>query len=128
VFFYQLPVVPELMLSDDRLRALFRHTPARKGAYTEEQIAATLDAVRWRSGPVHYYRAAARSRTPRWQRIDAPTLVIWGDRDRWLGSELAEPEPKWVPNARVEHILEASHWVQADAWERVNELLLAFLR
>lgn len=128
IFFYQLPILPELLLTDEKLRALFRHTPARKGAYGEEQIAETLAAVRWRSGPLHYYRAAARHRSPLWKRIDAEVLVIWGDRDRWLGSELAEPDARWAPHARVEHIPAASHWVQADAAERVNELLLEFLR
>lgn len=128
IFVYQLPILPELLLTDEKLRALFRRTPVRQGAYGEEQIAETLAAVRWRSGPLHYYRAAARHRSPRWKRIDAEVLVVWGDRDRWLGSELAEPDPEWVPHARVEHIPDASHWVQADAPERVGELLLEFLR
>jgi pimeloyl-ACP methyl ester carboxylesterase len=128
VFFYQLPLLPERAMTDAKLRALFRHTPARKDAYPEEQIERTLEAVRWRSGPIHYYRAVAQHRTPRWTRIDAPTLVMWGDRDRWLGSELAEPDSRWVANARVEHVPEATHWIQADAPERVNELLLRFLR
>lgn len=41
---------------------------------------------------------------------------------------MAEPPKRWVPNARVEHIPDASHWVQNAAPERVNELLLAFAR
>jgi pimeloyl-ACP methyl ester carboxylesterase len=54
-------------------------------------------------------------------------MVIWGQRDRVLGEELAEPDRRWVPNVRVERIPKASHWVQADAPERVNELLRSFL-
>ena len=128
VFFYQLPLLPERFTMDEKLRAVFTRTPARPGAYGAQQIEETIAAVRWRSGPIHYYRAAARYRSPRWRRIETPTLVVWGDRDRWLGRELAEPDPRWVANARVEHIAEASHWVHADAPERVNELLVAFLR
>lgn len=128
IFFFQLPFLPERFMTDRRLRAMFRYTPARRDAYSDEDIEATLAAVRWRSGPIHYYRAAARYRSPPWQVIDAPTLVIWGERDRWLGRELAEPDRRWVPHARVERIPDASHWVQADAPERVNELLLQFLR
>jgi pimeloyl-ACP methyl ester carboxylesterase len=60
-------------------------------------------------------------------RVDTPTLIIWGDQDRYLGRELAEPDRAWVPNARVERITEASHWLQADAPERVNQLILDFL-
>jgi len=31
-----------------------------------------------------------------------------------------------VPNVRVERLPEATHWVQHDAPERVNELLIEF--
>src|SRR5262249_37878791 len=128
VFFFQLPFLPERFMSDASIRVAFRYTTARRGEYSEEEIDAILDAVRWRTGPINYYRAAARYRSPRWQRIDAPTLVIWGERDRWLCAELADPDPRWVPNARVERIAEATHWVHADEPERVNSLLLQFLR
>ena len=108
---------------------MFRYTTARRGAYSDEEIALTLDAVRDLGGPVNYYRAAGRDLfRQRWERIDAPVLVIWGERDRWLGAELAEPDARWVPHARVERVPDASHWVQADAPDRVNDLLLGFLR
>jgi epoxide hydrolase 4 len=61
------------------------------------------------------------------RRVDAPTLVIWGENDRYLGRELAEPDPAWVPDVRVERVAGASHWVQADAAERVNQLMVEFL-
>ena len=59
---------------------------------------------------------------------ELPALVIWGEPDRWLGSEMAQPDPRWVRDARLERIPGTSHWVQADAPDRVNELLLSFLR
>lgn len=129
VFFFQLPVLPEKYMTPRRLRTLFHHTTARKGAYDDEDVRVTLEALRDLTGPVNYYRAAMRpALLRRWEPIAAPVLVIWGERDRWLGAELAEPARRWVPQARVERIPDASHWVQADAPERVNELLLGFLR
>jgi pimeloyl-ACP methyl ester carboxylesterase len=127
-FFFQVPFLPERTLTPDRLRVMYRYTTARKGAYDEEDIAALIEAVREPSGPINYYRAAARFRSPRWRPIEAETLVIWGERDRWLGSELAQPDPRWVPKVRIERIPEASHWIQADAPDRVDDLLLRFLR
>jgi len=56
-----------------------------------------------------------------------PVLVIWGEQDRYLGAELAEPDRALVPYARVERLPDASHWVQADQPETVNALLLDFL-
>ena len=57
----------------------------------------------------------------------APTLVIWGQRDSYLGSELAEPDRDDVPNLdRVERLPNASHWVHHDEAARVTELLIEF--
>ena len=59
--------------------------------------------------------------------ISAPTLVIWGERDRYLGPELAEPDHDDVPNLdRVERLPDASHWVHHDEAERVTQLLIDF--
>src|SRR5918995_886769 len=104
------------------------------GAFTAQDIdrhvaaAAQPGALR---AAINYYRAAVRA-NPLAQghslrRVDIPTLIIWGDQDHYLGRELAEPDRAWVPDVRVERITEASHWVQADAPERVNKLLVDFL-
>ena len=62
------------------------------------------------------------------ERIEAPVLVIWGERDRSLSRGLAEPPRLWVPNLlRVERLREASHWVAEDRPGEVNALLLDFL-
>ena len=128
MYFFQLPLLPEWFMSRRRVRAVFRYTPARRDAYDERDIDTIVAAVGDRTAPIHYYRAAARYRSPRWKPVAAETLIIWGERDRWLGSELAEPDRRWVPRFRLERIPEATHWVQADAPGHVNELLLSFLR
>ena len=59
--------------------------------------------------------------------ITAPTLVIWGQGDRYLGEDLAEPDHDDVPNLdRVERLPDASHWVHYDEAERVTQLLTDF--
>jgi pimeloyl-ACP methyl ester carboxylesterase len=59
--------------------------------------------------------------------ISAPTLVIWGQRDRYLGPKLAEPDRDDVPGLdRVERLPDASHWVHHDEHERVTQLLIDF--
>ena len=75
-----------------------------------------------RLGPTVQKEAAAKLRP-----ISAPTLVIWGERDSYLGSQLAEPDRDDVPNLdRVERLADASHWVHHDEAERVNQLLVDF--
>lgn len=132
-FFFQLPWLPEWRISRNgfaSVKKLLRFTPARRGAYDEGDVAAIVAAL---SKPgaltaaLNYYRAAKVLKR-RWEVIRAPVLVIWGEQDRWLGSELAEPDPRWVPDCRVERLPAATHWVQADEPARVNDLLLRFLR
>ena len=122
IFFFQLPFLPERFMSDDSLRRIY------KRLHSDEEVAVILEALRDRSGPINYYRAALSFRSLRWKPIEAETLILWGEKDRFLGAELAEPSAKLVPRARVERIPDAGHWVQLEAAARVNELLLAFLR
>ena len=64
---------------------------------------------------INYYRASVRQSqkeaAAKLRPISAPTLVIWGERDSYLGPELAEPDRDDVPNLdRVERLADASHW------------------
>ena len=134
VFFFQLPGgIPERAMAKDDWARLRKNFAA--DGFAKEEIDAYVNAMRVPgavTAGMSYYRSALRrvftGRTPKAKRIDCPVLVIWGDRDRHLGKEMAEPPARFVPNARVEHILEASHWVQNAAPEKVNTLLLAFAR
>jgi epoxide hydrolase 4 len=134
---FQLPWLPERLIAARDFRALrraLRQQPTRPGAFTAHDIdryvaaAAQPGALR---ATINYYRAAFRAnplaQAYSLRRVDTPTLIIWGDQDRYLGPELAEPDRAWVPEVRVERIAEASHWVQADAPERVNQLMVDFL-
>ena len=136
MFFFLLPRLPERWLLADgarRLRAMLRRDPVREGAFPEQDVARYVAAIQQpgaATASINYYRAALRrwpgAATKGLARIELPVLVLWGERDRYLGAELAEPPAEWVPDARVVRIPDASHWVQVDRPERVNELLLAF--
>jgi pimeloyl-ACP methyl ester carboxylesterase len=135
---FQAPWLPERLLAArdfQALRRTLRRQPTRPEAFTAQDIdryvaaAAQPGALR---AAINYYRAALRAnslaRVRSLRRVDVPTLIIWGEQDRYLGRELAEPDRAWVPNVRVERIAEASHWVQADAPERVTQLMVDFLQ
>ncbi len=137
VFFFQLPWLPEAGIRFRQYRLIdnvLRREPKRPGAFSEDDIAAYKQALAQPgalSAGINYYRAAVR-RNPfassMLRQIDAPTLLIWGEEDPYLGIRLTEGLEQWVPNIRVERIPNASHWVQIDAAERVNELMIDFLR
>lgn len=136
MFYFQLPWLPERLARADRWRA-FRHAvkdDARPGAVTDEDIDRYVEA--WSqpgaiTAMINYYRALFRQSPKRAEArirpVSAPTRIIWGERDRYLGAELAEPDRADVPNLeRVIRLPDASHWVQHDEPERVAELLVEF--
>lgn len=137
IFYFQIPVLPEAGIRAANfalLRRLFATDPVRTDAFTAADIDRYVAAFAQPgalTAAINYYRAAVRRNPLTFRqdmtKIEAPVLVIWGERDRALGKELAGPPPELVPNARVERLPDASHWVQNDRPERVNELLLEFL-
>jgi pimeloyl-ACP methyl ester carboxylesterase len=132
-FFFQLPRLPEWWLSKNEFLTVRRFfvedgmAPADADRYV---AAARAAGDRLRAG-VNYYRALLRQVATggarSWKPIETPTLVLWGARDRFIDRALADPGVAMVPHRRLEFIEHASHWVQHDAPERVNELLLDFL-
>ena len=133
-FFFDLPDLPESVVHANRWH-FFRHfLHDARPAYTPEEIDRYIQA--WSqpgaaTGMINYYRSSVRTPPKRAEAalrpIKAPTLVIWGQDDRYLGQELAEPEHDDVPNLdRVERLEGASHWVHHDRADRVNQLLIDF--
>lgn len=143
MFFFQLPWLPERMLARDDCRAIAR--ALRGGSHVREAwTREELDLARAEflrpgvaSAALGYYRAAARHpgiarRLAASRPITAPTLILWGVHDRFLGEETIRPErlrPYFAPGnvPEIRRIEEAGHFVQNEAPERVNEELLAWL-
>jgi pimeloyl-ACP methyl ester carboxylesterase len=44
------------------------------------------------------------------EELDMPTLVLWGEQDRWRPASWADAYGVRLPNARVQRISEAGHW------------------
>ena len=136
IFFFQLPWLPERSLARHRagfLKMMLRRDPATPGAFAPEEIEAYREAF-LRPGAataaINYYRAAFRSgtRIPGLRRSleKVPTLVLWGEGDRYLGPELLDGLDAFVPDLRLVRIPGASHWLPADAADVVNAELVAF--
>jgi pimeloyl-ACP methyl ester carboxylesterase len=58
--------------------------------------------------------------------VRVPTLVIWGERDRFLLPGCIDGLDEYVPDLRVVRIAEAGHWVVHEQPERVNRLIEEF--
>src|SRR3984957_1508001 len=133
-FFFDLPDLPETVVHANNWH-FFRHfLHDARPAFTPEQTDRYIEA--WSqpgaaTGRITYSRSSVRQSQKKAEAalrpILAPTLVIWGERDRYLGPDLAEPDHDDVPNLdRVERLPDASHWVHHDEAERVTQLLIDF--
>ena len=138
MLFFQLPHIPEAVFRAGNYAMMersFRQEPIRKNAFTNHDIAlykAAISKPGALTAALNYYRANVRFL---WEEsswltavVTTPTLVIWGEHDRYLSVNLLRGLDRWVSDLRVERIKDASHWVQIDAHERVNELILDFLQ
>jgi pimeloyl-ACP methyl ester carboxylesterase len=135
MYFFQLPALPEWFLRRNNFaayRKMFAADPVRPDAFTEKDIqryVASWSVPGALTASINYYRAGMRTKsTAQLAPITVPVMVLWGEDDHFLPSDLAAPDPQLVPNCRVEIIQQCSHWIAEDQPERVNERLLAFLR
>ncbi len=133
IFLFQLPWLPERRMAADDFAspAAALAKTSRPGTFSEDELARYRAA--WsQPGAVHamiqWYRAAlrARPRRPESTRVRVPTLLVWGTKDRFLGSEMAGPSIERCDDGRLVLVEEAGHWVQHEEPERVNRLLLDF--
>lgn len=126
--FFNIPWLPDTLLRLGGLRLMMR----RAGRFTDAELREYARSWRWPGavrGMLGYYRAMLRTRAelaPLVRPIDVPTLLIWGERDPVFTRATTENFSDYVPNLRVERIAEAGHFVQTDAANRVNELLVGF--
>lgn len=136
IFFFQIPGLPEWLLRLNRfasLRRSFEAPPVPPGLFTAdlpayERAWAQPGAL---TAMINYYRGflrgARQSTSLLGRRIEQPVLVLWGERDPYLGKELATPPADLVPDWRVIFFPEASHWLQHEMAAEVSAELIRFL-
>ena len=111
-----------------------------RGYFTEEDRKAYIEA--WSqpgalTGGLNYYRAAhlgsftgesdeILSADPSLFMVAVPTLVIWGERDRYLLTGNLEGLEKYVPNLTIKRIPDGSHWIIHEKPAMVNSYIREF--
>jgi len=122
-------VAEDLLMRDDW--KLFREFSRGDGDL--ERHLADLSRPGALTAGLNWYRANARPEREleprrRLPAVAAPTLGIWSSGDNYLTEDRMLGSADHVTGPwRYERIEKASHWVQLDAPERVNDLLLEFL-
>ncbi|UYZ61513.1 alpha/beta fold hydrolase [Hymenobacter weizhouensis] len=134
VFFFQLPWLPEQLVSLRGWwagRQTLRRT-SRRGTFSEADL--NRYAAAWaRPGAmpsmINWYRAALRRprQLSQTRQVTVPVHIIWGVKDAFLNAELAQQSLTWCEQGQLTY-LPATHWVQHEEAEKVNQLLIDFLR
>jgi pimeloyl-ACP methyl ester carboxylesterase len=63
-----------------------------------------------------------------YQEIKAPTLIIWGDEDRWVDPKVPDRLVNAVPEARLVRLAGVARLVPEENPEHLSELLLDFIK
>ncbi len=138
MFFFQLPWLPERSVRAQNFRAIeagLRGWAVHKQHFSDADMAvfrANASEPGALTGMINWYRgmpfslSAMQKRGPK--KIQAPTLFIWGEQDRALGKEMTRGTERFVDDLTLRFIEDASHWVQQDTPEKVNQLIESWLQ
>jgi len=135
MFTFQLPVIPERIMSRDNFGGILdaiqkeMRGPNALGAEDVERYREAYAEPGALTAMINYYRAAIRRIDQvETRRIDAPALVLWGDEERYIGREFSDPGKDLVPDVRIHHVPGATHWIHHERPELVTAEIAAFLR
>ncbi|PWT95543.1 MAG: epoxide hydrolase [Candidatus Melainabacteria bacterium] len=138
MFLFQIPFLPEYILSRDRarlVRNIYLSTAKDRKNFPEVLLdvyrdnAADIDQAR---AMINWYRAALqgglnRQRRLGMKKIEVPTLLLWGEEDPVLLKESSYGAEHYVSDLTLRYLPGVSHWTQEEAPELVNSMLQAFL-
>lgn len=139
---FQFPWVPEWFFTRNHARMAVDviinssvHPERFNDQFRRALIRQALEPGRM-TAMLNWYRASFRSslfgrksraHQQRFPVIEIPTLLIWGRPDHALCEELTNGMNRYASQLELKFIDNASHWVQQDATEEVNQAMKEFL-
>lgn len=141
MFFFQIPWIPEYFSGLKKglaIGKIFEKTNRNSGAFPPEVVAvyrrnasqpgalkAMINFYRgWRYG---YLERERKWRNGLFEPITTPTLMIWGEEDDFLEKNLTANTQNYVRDLQIRFLSGASHWVQQECPDDVNELIQGFV-
>lgn len=129
----QIPWLPEYFLrrNDWRRMILALRGSDKMHTFTDEDIPEYKSA--WAqpgaiTAMLNWYRAARYfPNILQEKRVKIPTFLLWGMQDTALSHRMARLSMDYCNDGKLAFFEEATHWVQHDETETVNQLLIEFL-
>jgi pimeloyl-ACP methyl ester carboxylesterase len=134
MFVFQLPRLPEWSARRNHWQGVVRAMKAssRPQAFTDNDFERYRQA--WSqpgaySSMLSWYRAIFRYGVPRPKnrRILPPTLVLWGDQDRFIRPEAADASLALCDTGRLIRYQAATHWLQHEEAADINQQIANFV-
>lgn len=139
VLAFQLPWIPERILgwngAEQVVQSILK-TSAAPDRFPRDLLALTranADQPGALTGMLHWYRAFVRGGGFERQLrqgfgvIKTPTLLLWGEKDRFLEKYATDGTAEFVQDLTLHFLPGISHWVQQDAPAACNDALTRFL-
>jgi len=146
ILVHRTPQAEELLSKDNYavLVSSVLEDGLKQGYFTEEDRKAYIEA--WSqtgalTGGLNYYRAARLGpfsgesseglenliANPSLTTVKVPTLVIWGDKDRYLLTGNLDGLDRYVPKLVIKRVPDGSHWVIHEKPALVNSYIREFI-
>lgn len=138
IFAFQIPWLPEYFLRKDNWRNAVRvlRGSGKLHTFTNEDIeeykqawsqpGAMTAMINWYRAMTHAMIRRGRPKTRGDSRIRVPVLLMWGMQDQALSHRMARLSIDYCENGQLVLFEDATHWVQHDEAEEVNQYLLDF--
>ncbi len=125
VFFFQLPVIPELMVKAKNWQFLISALPDYLTDTERNRYRETWSRPNAMTSMINWYRAMMRKRekSSPFSRIKTPTLILWGRQDPYLSYAMAQRSVEFCEDGRLVTFDDATHWVMHDKPDEVNSYL-----
>lgn len=141
IFFFQIPWLPEKLLALNGYQAMWRMMVASSNPGSMTQADRDVYIRAWSqpgalTAMLNWYRAVFRQGIQDFlspneslaTSISIPTMMLWGARDVALSREMAQPSIDLCLQGELHYFENATHWLQHDEAEAVNELLVEFFK
>ncbi|MFC0560456.1 alpha/beta fold hydrolase [Halalkalibacter alkalisediminis] len=133
MLFFQIPILPERLFgaNDFTLVKKLLVLTSKTGAFTKEELNHYQTSWEQPGGlcsMLNWYRAMRKGTLGQvvHSNIEAPVLIIWGNRDSFLSLDLAEESSKLCRNVQL-IMIDATHWVHIERPQLINQLITDFL-
>lgn len=130
VAYFQLPWLPEAMLSRNNFAALQSKMKGSANANAFEKGSLERYAEAWAhpgslTAMLNYYRALRYKPTSKEPtRVTTPTLILWAEYDAFLERHVAEASLELCTQGQLEFIQGVTHWLHLEKPALINQKII----